>query len=156
MRHIAKEAGIENADKYVDARKLTTPELIAAALKTNAVFGRVTPEQKKSFVEILKKEGNTVAMTGDGVNDILAMKEADCSIAMASGSDATSHAAQVVLLESDFSKMPQVVMEGRRVVNNIERSSSLFLVKNIFSLSTTKHIFSLISSVFIQFLICYF
>lgn len=134
VRHIAKEAGIENADKYVDARELTTPELIAAALKTNAVFGRVTPEQKKSFVEILKKEGNTVAMTGDGVNDILAMKEADCSIAMASGSDATAHAAQVVLLESDFSKMPQVVMEGRRVVNNIERSSSLFLVKNIFSL----------------------
>lgn len=145
VSHIAKEAGIENADKYVDARELTTPELVATALKTHAVFGRVTPEQKKSFVEILKKEGNTVAMTGDGVNDILAMKEADCSIAMASGSDATAHAAQVVLLESDFSKMPQVVMEGRRVVNNIERSSSLFLVKNIFSLLMS--IFAVIFSI---------
>lgn len=133
VSRIAIEAGIQDAEKFVDARDLTTPELMAAALQEHAVFGRVTPEQKKSFVTLLKNDGHTVAMTGDGVNDILAMKEADCSIAMASGSDATAHASQVVLLESDFSKMPQVVMEGRRVVNNIERSSSLFLVKNIFS-----------------------
>lgn len=133
VSRIAIEAGIQDADQFVDARDLTTPELMATALQENAVFGRVTPEQKKSFVTLLKDNGHTVAMTGDGVNDILAMKEADCSIAMASGSDATAHASQVVLLESDFSKMPEVVMEGRRVVNNIERSSSLFLVKNIFS-----------------------
>ncbi len=133
VSHIAKVAGVKHADEYIDARELTTVESIAQAVKTHTVFGRVTPEQKKMFVTVLQKDGNTVAMTGDGVNDILAMKEADCSIAMASGSDATAHAAQVVLLESDFSKMPQVVMEGRRVVNNIERSSSLFLVKNIFS-----------------------
>lgn len=133
VSHIAKVAGVKHADEYIDARELTTVESIAQAVKTHTVFGRVTPEQKKMFVKVLQKDGNTVAMTGDGVNDILAMKEADCSIAMASGSDATAHAAQVVLLESDFSKMPQVVMEGRRVVNNIERSSSLFLVKNIFS-----------------------
>lgn len=133
VSHIAKEAGVKHADDYIDARELTSVESIAQAVKTHSVFGRVTPEQKKMFVKVLQKDGNTVAMTGDGVNDILAMKEADCSIAMASGSDATAHAAQVVLLESDFSKMPQVVMEGRRVVNNIERSSSLFLVKNIFS-----------------------
>lgn len=133
VSRIAIEAGIQNADQFVDARDLTTPALMAAALKDNAVFGRVTPEQKKTFVTLLKNDGHTVAMTGDGVNDILAMKEADCSIAMASGSEATAHASQVVLLESDFSKMPEVVMEGRRVVNNIERSSSLFLVKNIFS-----------------------
>lgn len=119
VSHIAKEAGVKHADDYIDARELTSVESIAQAVKTHTVFGRVTPEQKKMFVKVLQKDGNTVAMTGDGVNDILAMKEADCSIAMASGSDATAHAAQVVLLESDFSKMPQVVMEGRRVVNNI-------------------------------------
>lgn len=133
VTHIAKTAGIKHAEQFIDARELTTIESIAQAVKTHTVFGRVTPEQKKMFVKVLQQDGNTVAMTGDGVNDILAMKEADCSIAMASGSDATAHAAQVVLLESDFSKMPKVVMEGRRVVNNIERSSSLFLVKNIFS-----------------------
>lgn len=133
VSHIAKTAGVKNAEQYIDARELKTTQAVAEAVKTHTVFGRVTPEQKKLFVQVLQKDGNTVAMTGDGVNDILAMKEADCSIAMASGSDATAHAAQVVLLESDFSKMPQVVLEGRRVVNNIERSSSLFLVKNIFS-----------------------
>ena len=98
------------------------------------VFGRVTPEQKRMFVGALKQKGHTVAMTGDGVNDVLALKDADCSVAMASGSDAAAHAAQIVLLESDFAKMPSVVAEGRRVVNNIERTASLFLVKNIFSL----------------------
>lgn len=133
VSHIAKAAGVKNAEQFIDARELKTDKAVAEAIKTHTVFGRVTPEQKKMFVKSLQNDGNTVAMTGDGVNDILAMKEADCSIAMASGSDATAHAAQVVLLESDFSKMPQVVLEGRRVVNNIERSSSLFLVKNIFS-----------------------
>ncbi|MCH4167607.1 MAG: cation-translocating P-type ATPase [Streptococcaceae bacterium] len=134
VSYVASKAGIKGAEKYIDARTLVTPEVQAQALKENTVFGRVTPEQKKLFVEILKNNGNTVAMTGDGVNDILAMKESDCSVAMASGNDATVHAAQVVLLESEFSRMPEIVSEGRRVVNNIERSSSLFLVKNIFSL----------------------
>ena len=97
------------------------------------MFGGVTPNQKRQFVQALKEAGKTVAMTGDGVNDVLALKDADCSIAMASGSDAAAQASQIVLLESDFSCMPQVVLEGRRVVNNIQRSASLFLVKNIFS-----------------------
>ena len=97
------------------------------------VFGRVTPDQKRKFVRALKKAGRTVAMTGDGVNDVLALKDADCSVAMASGSDAAAQASQLVLLDSNFACMPSVVMEGRRVVNNIERSASLFLVKNIFS-----------------------
>lgn len=98
------------------------------------MFGRVTPKQKQKLVKALQKAGHTVAMTGDGVNDILAMKDADCSVAMASGSEAATQAAQVVLLDSDFARMPEVVFEGRRVVNNIQRSASLFLVKNIFSL----------------------
>ena len=97
------------------------------------VFGRVTPEQKRILVRALKKAGHTVAMTGDGVNDVLALKDADCSIAMASGSEAAAHVSDLVLLNSDFSGMPHVVAEGRRVINNIERSASLFLVKNIFS-----------------------
>ena len=99
-----------------------------------ALFSDVSrPTRKRQFVQILKEAGKTVAMTGDGVNDVLALKDADCSIAMASGSDAAAQASQLVLLESDFSCMPQVVLEGRRVVNNIQRSASLFLVKNIFS-----------------------
>ena len=93
----------------------------------------MTPGQKRQFVQALKDQGKTVAMTGDGVNDVLALKDADCSVAMASGSDAACQAAQVVLLESNFACMPSVVLEGRRVVNNIQRSASLFLVKNIFS-----------------------
>lgn len=131
---VASEAGIENAEIYVDARTLKSEEDIAKAVQKYAVFGRVTPKQKRLFVQALKKAGRTVAMTGDGVNDVLALKDADCSIAMASGSDVASQASQLVLLESDFSKMPSVVAEGRQVVNNIERSASLFLVKNIFSL----------------------
>lgn len=134
VSYTAKQAGISGAENYVDARTLNSLESMDDALKKFTVFGRVTPEQKEQFVDILKDNGKTVAMTGDGVNDILAMKKADCSIAMASGNDATAKAAQVVLLESDFSKMPQVVLEGRQIVNNIERSASLFLVKNIFSL----------------------
>jgi len=116
---------------------LNTEKEMESALITYTVFGRVTPEQKRKFVRLLKKLGHTVAMTGDGVNDILALKDADCSVAMASGSQAACEAAQVVLLESDFSKMPEVVLEGRRVVNNLERSGSLFLVKNMFSLLTS-------------------
>lgn len=130
----AKRAGIAHADRYVDARTLKNKKDIYEAAKKYTVFGRVVPDQKKMLVQALKHAGKTVAMTGDGVNDILALKEADCSIAMASGSDAASQIAQLVLLDSDFTKMPSVVAEGRRVVNNIERSASLYLVKNIFSL----------------------
>lgn len=131
---VAKKAGIKNADNYIDARTLTTDEAIDEAVQTYTVFGRVTPKQKRQFVESLKKAGRTVAMTGDGVNDVLALKKADCSVAMASGSEAATHAAQLVLLDSDFARMPSVVLEGRRVVNNIQRSACLFLVKNIFSM----------------------
>lgn len=134
VSEVAKEAGIAEAEKYVDASTLYTEEELLEAADTYTVFGRVTPEQKRQLVAALKQNGHTVAMTGDGVNDVLALKDADCSIAMASGSDAAAHAAQIVLLESDFSRMPSVVAEGRRVVNNIERTASLFLVKNIFSL----------------------
>ena len=134
VSEVAARAGIAGAERYVDAGTLKTDEDVARAMREYTVFGRVTPAQKRQFVNVLKEQGNTVAMTGDGVNDILALKDADCSIAMASGSEAAAQAAQVVLLESDFSCMPSVVLEGRRVVNNIQRSASLFLVKNIFSL----------------------
>lgn len=127
----ALQAGVKNAENYIDVSVPGT-ELQDAALKYT-VFGRVTPEQKRQLVRALKNAGHTVAMTGDGVNDVLALKDADCSIAMASGCDAAVKVSQMVLLESDFSRMPSIVMEGRRVVNNIERSASLFLVKNIFS-----------------------
>ena len=133
VSQVAKQAGIENAHSYVDASTLETKEQMEEAVRTYTVFGRVTPNQKRQLVQALKKAGNTVAMTGDGVNDVLALKDADCSIAMASGSDVAAQAAQLVLLESNFSCMPSVVLEGRRVINNIERSASLFLVKNIFS-----------------------
>ena len=133
VSNVAKQAGIKNADRYVDASEFEDEQSMRKALLNNTVFGRVTPSQKRKFVRILKEAGHTVAMTGDGVNDVLALKDADCSIAMASGSDAAVQASQLVLLESDFSCMPEVVLEGRRVVNNIQRSASLFLVKNIFS-----------------------
>lgn len=133
VSEVAAQAGIVGAEKYVDASTLRTPEQVAKAMEKYTVFGRVTPNQKRQFVQALQDAGNTVAMTGDGVNDVLALKDADCSIAMASGSDAAAQAAQVVLLDSDFACMPSVVLEGRRVVNNIQRSASLFLVKNIFS-----------------------
>ncbi|MCD7739193.1 MAG: cation-translocating P-type ATPase [Lachnospiraceae bacterium] len=141
----AKEAKIIGADKYVDASTLETQEDIDYAIKKYTVFGRVTPEQKRQFVQALKRQGRTVAMTGDGVNDVLALKDADCSVAMASGSDAAAQASQVVLLDSDFSCMPAVVLEGRRVVNNIQRSAVLFLVKNIFSFLLS--LFSLASAI---------
>jgi cation-transporting ATPase E len=134
VSHVAAQAGIANAGRYIDASKLKNAADIANAATKYVVFGRVTPDQKRALVRAMKAQGETVAMTGDGVNDVLALKDADCSIAMASGSEAASNVAQLVLLDSDFTKMPSVVMEGRRVVNNIERTASLFLVKNIFSM----------------------
>lgn len=134
VSEVAKRAGIDGAENYVDASTLASEKDIAEAVDKYTVFGRVTPKQKQLIVRALQKQKHTVAMTGDGVNDILAMKDADCSIAMASGSEAAAQAAQTVLLDSDFGRMPYVVYEGRQVVNNIQRSASLFLVKNIFSL----------------------
>lgn len=134
VSRIAEAANIKDADKYTDTSDLETPEDYKNAVSQYTVFGRVRPEQKKQLVSALKNEGHIVAMTGDGVNDVLALKDADCGIAMASGSDAACHVSQLVLMDSDFSKMKHVIDEGRRVVNNIERSASLFLVKNIFSM----------------------
>ncbi len=133
VANIARKAGLEHADRYVDATTLRTDEDIRRAVKDYAVFGRVTPQQKLAFVKALKEDGHTVAMTGDGVNDVLALKEADCSVAMASGSDAARTVSNLVLLDSNFASMPVVVQEGRRSINNLQRSSSLFLVKTIFS-----------------------
>lgn len=133
VSQIALEAGIPGAEKAVDASALESEEALAAAAERYTVFGRVTPEQKRQLVRALQREGHTVGMTGDGVNDVLALKEADASVAMASGCDAAAQVSQLVLLESDFAAMPSVVAEGRRVVNNIQWSASLFLVKNIFS-----------------------
>ena len=130
---IAAKAGIAGAENFVDASTLTNEMKLRAAATKYTVFGRVTPEQKRRLVEAMKAEGKTVAMTGDGVNDVLALKSADCSVAMASGSDAACQVSQLVLLDSDFGCMPAVVDEGRRVINNIERSAALFIVKNIFS-----------------------
>lgn len=129
---IAKKAGISGAESYVDASRLSDEELAAAAPHA-AVFGRVSPEQKRVLVHALQAAGHTVGMTGDGVNDVLALKDADCSVAMASGAQAACHAAQLVLLDSDFSVMPDVVLEGRRVINNIQRAASLFLMKTMYS-----------------------
>ena len=134
VAEVAGRAEIPNADQYVDARTLRTDQEIAEAAELYTVFGRVTPEQKRKLVRAMHRAGHTVAMTGDGVNDVLALKEADCSVAMASGSQVACQVSHIVLLESDFSAMPSVVAEGRRVINNIERSASLYLVKNIFSL----------------------
>ncbi|MCC8098846.1 MAG: cation-translocating P-type ATPase [Clostridiales bacterium] len=134
VSEVALRADIPNADQYVDARTLRTDEDLAQAAERYTVFGRVTPEQKRKLVRAMHQAGHTVAMTGDGVNDVLALKEADCSVAMASGSQAACQVSHIVLLDSDFSAMPSVVAEGRRVINNIERSASLYLVKNIFSL----------------------
>ncbi len=130
---IAQKVGIPEADHFVDATTLTTPEEIARAIETYSVFGRVRPEQKKAFVLALQQAGHTVAMTGDGVNDVLALKAADCSVAMASGSDAARNVAQLVLVDNDFASMPAVVAEGRRSINNLQRSASLFLVKTLLS-----------------------
>lgn len=130
---VAAQAGIEHADRWMDARELKTDADIAKAVRQYTVFGRVVPNQKRKLVRALQSQGHTVAMTGDGVNDVLALKDADCGVAMASGADAACQVAQLVLLDSDFSAMPKVVAEGRRVINNIQRASALYLVKNILS-----------------------
>ena len=131
---IAAEAGIVGAERFVDASTLKEKEDYYRAVEEYTVFGRVTPSQKRMLVQALKEHKKTVAMTGDGVNDVLALTDADSSVAMASGSEAASNVAQLVLLDSDFSRMPSVVAEGRRVVNNIERTAALYIVKNIFSM----------------------
>lgn len=130
---IARRAGLKNADQYVDATTLLTEQDVQRAVSEYSVFGRVTPQQKKQMVQALKSQGHTVAMTGDGVNDVLALKEADCSIAMAQGSDAAKNIANVVLLDSNFASMPHIVNQGRRVVNNIRTAASMFLIKTMFS-----------------------
>ena len=130
---IAKKSGLKNADHYIDATTITTPEEMQRAVAECSVFGRVTPQQKKQMVQALQAQKHTVAMTGDGVNDVLALKEADCSIAMAAGSDAAKNIANVVLLDSNFGAMPHIVNQGRRVVNNIRSAASMFLIKTIFS-----------------------
>ena len=134
VRNIAKETGIEGADRAVDMTEIKTDEQLDEAAEKYNIFGRVTPAQKKKLVLALKAHGHSVAMTGDGVNDVLALKEADCSVAMASGSEAARNVSQLVLVDNDFAAMPEVVAEGRRTINNIERSSSLYLVKTIYSI----------------------
>ena len=134
VSEVARRAGITGAEKYIDASILETDQDFLQAVDTCTVFGRVTPDKKKKLIRAFKKRKHTVAMTGDGVNDVLALKEADCGVAMASGAQAASQVGQLVLLDSDFSAMPHIVDEGRRVINNIQRAATLFLVKNIFSL----------------------
>ena len=130
---IAARAGVPLAERYVDAATLDTPEKLDAAVDEARVFGRVTPQQKRELVRALHRRGRTVAMTGDGVNDVLALREADCSVAMASGSAAARNVSEIVLADNDFSHMPEVVAEGRRSINNLQRSASLFLVKTVFT-----------------------
>lgn len=137
VSEVAARAGIRNAERYIDASTLRTERDFNEAVKKYTVFGRVTPEQKRKLVRAFQSQGHTVAMTGDGVNDVLALKDADCGIAMASGSQAASQVSQIVLLNSQFSAMPGIVAEGRRVINNIQRAAALFLVKNIFSFCLT-------------------
>lgn len=137
VSEVARRAGIENAGKYIDSTKLVSDQDFDHAVKTYTVFGRVTPDQKRKLVKAFQSNGHTVAMTGDGVNDVLALKDADCGIAMASGSQAASQVSQIVLLDSQFSAMPGIVAEGRRVINNIQRAAALFLVKNIFAFVIT-------------------
>ena len=131
---IARHVGIPGADAFVDATTLVTPAQLDAAVDRYHVFGRVTPQQKRELVQALQRRGHTVAMTGDGVNDVLALKEADCSVAMAAGSDAARNVAEIVLVDNDFAAMPAVVAEGRRSINNLQRSAALFLTKTLFSM----------------------
>ena len=142
---IAKEVGIKNYDLFIDCSLLKTRDELKNAVDKYKIFGRVSPEQKREIIKLIKENGLKVAMTGDGVNDILAMKEADCSIAMGNGSDAAREAAQVVLLDSDFGNMRNIVYEGRKNINNITRSASLFTYKNIFSLLLS--IYAIISTI---------
>ena len=137
VSEVAARAGIKYAERYIDASTLRTERDFNEAVNKYTVFGRVTPEQKRKLVRAFQSQGHTVAMTGDGVNDVLALKDADCGIAMASGSQAASQVSQIVLLNSQFSAMPGIVAEGRRVINNIQRAAALFLVKNIFSFGLT-------------------
>ncbi|MDT2257915.1 HAD-IC family P-type ATPase [Paenibacillus larvae] len=131
---VAARAGVQDAEHYIDARSLSDdPQVLADAAEQYTVFGRVSPHQKKLLVQALQVKGHTVAMTGDGVNDVLALKEADCGIAMANGSDAAKAVSQLVLLTSDFSVLPRVVMEGRKIINNLEKVSVLFLSKTVYS-----------------------
>lgn len=130
---IAKQVGVKNYDKYIDMSTIKSDKEVKKIASQYTIFGRVSPTQKKELVLALQDKGKTVAMTGDGVNDVLALKTADCSIAMANGSDASKNVAQLVLLDSNFASMPKVVAEGRKTINNIERSASLFLVKTIYS-----------------------
>lgn len=132
---IARRVGVPDADRFVDATTLSAPADVASAIACNSVFGRVRPEQKKEFVQALQCQGHIVAMTGDGVNDVLALRIADCSVAMAAGSDAARNVAELVLVDNDFASMPHVVAEGRRSINNLQRSASLFLQKTLYSIA---------------------
>lgn len=134
VSQVALRAGIQNAEHYIDTQDLDTPQDYIDAVNRYTVFGRVTPDKKKHLIRAMRNQGHTVAMTGDGVNDVLALKESDCGVAMASGAQAANQVARMVLLDSDFAAMPHIVDEGRRVINNIQRAATLFLVKNIFSL----------------------
>ena len=133
VSNIARKAGVKDYQNYIDARTLKTDEELKNAALKYTIFGRVTPEQKKQIILALKEQKHTVAMTGDGVNDVLALKNADCSISIANGSDAARNVSQLVLLDSDFKSMPNIVAEGRRTINNIQRSATLFLVKTIYA-----------------------
>ena len=132
VSHIASQAGFANYDSYIDCSKISDQELVEQAEET-AIFGRVSPHQKKLLIQTLKAAGRTTAMTGDGVNDILALREADCSIVMAEGDPATRQIANLVLLNSDFNDVPEILFEGRRVVNNIGRIAPIFFIKTIYS-----------------------
>ena len=133
VSQIAKKVGVKNYDKYISLEGLSNDEVYQIASKYT-IFGRVSPEQKAILIRSLKLDGNTVAMTGDGVNDILAMKQANCSIAIASGSEAARNASHLVLMDSNFASMPEVVQEGRKVINNIQMSATLFLMKTIYAI----------------------
>lgn len=133
VRAVAKRAGLEKCDDIIDMSTLSTEEEVREAAEKYTVFGRVLPDQKLTLVKALKAAGHTVAMTGDGVNDVLALKEADCSVAMASGSDAAKNVSSLVLLDSNFASMPHIVAEGRRSINNLERSAALYIMKTVYN-----------------------
>ncbi len=133
VSNIARQAGVPNWQNYIDMTTIQTQEQIKEAAENYTIFGRVTPEQKKQLIQALQQNGHTVAMTGDGVNDVLALRQSDCSIAMAAGTDAARNVSQLVLLDSNFDALPHVLGEGRRSINNIQRSASLFLVKTIYA-----------------------
>lgn len=133
VRAVAKRAGLEKCDDIIDMSTLSTEEEVWEAAEKYTVFGRVLPDQKLTLVKALKAAGHTVAMTGDGVNDVLALKEADCSVAMASGSDAAKNVSSLVLLDSNFASMPHIVAEGRRSINNLERSAALYIMKTVYN-----------------------